>query len=231
VSGHNFAQALDGMRVVQGCKQCAILREEFQNDIKGAVAIVYDLQQGIPPPDRDLHKLSEICTLVLKRAEFFCEVTADVTIEKPGCISFRQSRTLRGGEAVQQIFVDIKDKIEKNISGVSLIDLKPLRTYKWILSSHEKAVLQKWIVDVGKRGCKVSGQSKAMIKDVTDAGAIFADAVIGYDPIMASSAGASSSSSPAPRTSVSLKKAAADEEKNKNKLVAIKRFFNPKKKR
>ena len=90
------------MRVVQGSKQCAILREDFTNDIKGAVAMVSDLQQGIAPPDRDLHKLSEICTLVLKRAEFFCEVTADVTIEKPGCLPFHHMRTLRGGEAVQR---------------------------------------------------------------------------------------------------------------------------------
>lgn len=211
------------LKIVQASDIVKAGGQAMQSDVDGVLAMISHLSQGVPPRDRDLPRLSDLCKLVLKKAEDIYSIDIAETVEVREMGDRHKYKKLWGAEALKHTYTEVATKMAASEASVDLKSLKPLKQFIWLLDAGQREKVQEWVATLAKR-FKATGADALSIAD--------GDGVAGATESIALVSSASGSASvvvssavPANTKASSSKKATVAAEKQVDKKAMMLKFF------
>ena len=117
----------------------------MREEVDGIKAKMAALAIGKPPRDADMDHLSGMAKQMLKACESRLQLWG-LPLAKDGSESPSPDPVLlQERDAVQRLFLTIKDRIATSDTNITLKHLMPLRQFRWCLDAEQKVEVQGWV--------------------------------------------------------------------------------------
>ena len=133
-----FSQVLGTLQEISSSHRCLACGPGMVAEVDGVRSMVGSLDEGIGVSAKDLTNFSAFYQMVVSRLQFFYKKV------ESGPDSGPFKKTLCGRLAIIDLYDTIVCKKSEKVP-VTMKDLQPLRTFKWMLTAGQVATVQEWI--------------------------------------------------------------------------------------
>lgn len=160
----NFKETLKALGVVRQSPRVLAASYSMQGEVDGIILLITNLNQGRPPKEADIPQLTTLTKQMLKR----CEEAFQVVVPMGALVGDQAlSHILRGAQAIQHLYKEAETQMSQQIVTMSLLDLKPLSQYRWVLTTAQRSQVQEWVRRVATMNAAPGAASKAIV-DATE---------------------------------------------------------------